>query len=211
MALSFPYALSFLADCLGGPSVPLQLQRFDEMSGSGDGRFWAAQMAPPLWAASYGLYAKRVAHAREINAKVYGLDGLSKPFLWAPPYYPGPASGVTAGLSAITVSGIRGDRGAIALAGLPASFILSAGDYLSITFSTNRVYFGQFVEGGTASTGGTLGQREMRPYLPQGVSAGASVELLRPYFKAMVTEFQPFTPSRGKWGQNASISILQKR
>ena len=211
MALSYPYALDFLAKCLIGPEIPLVLQRFDEMSGSGDGRFWAAQLASPLWGASYSLYAKHPAHAREINAKVNALDGVSKTFLWCDPYYPGPASGVTAGLGSVTVSAIRADRGAIALTGLPSGFTLTAGDFVSITFSSGRVYFGQFAEGGNANASGVLAQRELRPYLPQGIATGATVQLVRPYFKAIVTEYQPFANYRGNWGQSASISILQKR
>lgn len=210
MALSFPYALDFLAQCLIGPEIPLTLHRFDEMSGSGDGRFWSAQLAAPLWGASYPLFAQGGAHSREINAKVMGLDGTSKTILWADPYYNGPASGVTAGLTNVRVSSIRADRGAIALSGLPVGFVASAGDYLSINFGTDRVYFGQFVEGGTANASGTLVQREVRPYLPMSIATNAVVELLRPRFKAMITEFQPFGAHRGGWGQNASVTILQK-
>lgn len=209
MALSFPYALDFLANCLMGPEIPLRLMRFDEKSGSGDGRSWSAQMAPPLWGASYALYAHDAAKAREINAKVYALDGMAKTLLWADPYYKGPASGATAGLGAVTASGIRADRGAIALAGLPSGFVLSAGDYLSIAYASGRHYFGQFAEGGTAS-GGTIAQRELRPYLPMGISNGARIELVRPAFKAKVEDFTPFASFRGRWGTNASITIKQQ-
>lgn len=211
MALSYPYALDFLSKCMTGPEIPLTLQRFDEMSGSGDGRFWAVQLAAPLWSASYPLYAKHPAHAREINAKINALDGMSKTLLWCDPYYTGPASGVVAGLGVVAVSTIRADRGAIAMTGLPAGFVLTAGDYFSITHGSGRVYFGQFAEGGTANGAGVIAQREVRPYLPQGISSGATVELVRPYFKAIVAEYQPFANFRGKWGQSASISLLQKR
>lgn len=209
MALTFPYALDFLAKCLLGPEIPLRLIRYDEKSGSGDGRHWSAQLSTPLWGASYPLYAQTPALAREINAKVNALDGMSKTLLWADPYYKGPASGLTTGLGAVTVGSIRADRGAIALAGLPAGFVLTAGDYLSINHTSGRVYFGQFAEGGTAS-GGTIAQRELRPYLPMGISAGATVELVRPRFKAMVTDYTPFADFRGAWGSNASITLLQK-
>ena len=61
MTLSFPYALDFLAKCLVGPDVPLKLHRFDEASGSGDGRHWSARLSTPLWGASYALYAQDAA------------------------------------------------------------------------------------------------------------------------------------------------------
>lgn len=210
MALSHPYALDFLAKCLLGDRIPLELRRFDEMSGSGDGRFWAAQMATPLWGASYALTAHSAAHAREINAKIYALDGVSKTFLWTDPYYKGPASGMTDGLGSVTVSGIRADRGAIALTGMPEDFVLSAGDFLSITYGSGRVYFGTFAEGGTAGSAGGMGQKEIRPYLPFGIANGATIELVRPYFRAVVAEFVPFANFKGRWGDSASITILQK-
>lgn len=210
MALTYPYALDFLAACLNGPQIPLALQRFDEQSGSGDGRFWSARMAPPLWGATYALYSKHGAHAREINAKVYALDGMSKTMLWTDPYYAGPASGMVSGLEAVKVSAIRADRGALALSGLPAGFVLTAGDFLSIIHASSRYYFGTFAEGGTASSTGTITQKELRPHLPMGIAVGAAVELVRPAFRAMVTDFKPFANFRGHWGEDASITIMQK-
>ena len=210
MALTYPYSIDFLAKCLAGPIIPLVLRRFDEMSGSADGRFWSAQLAPPLWEASYSLYANHSAHAREINAKVQALDGVNKAIVWCDPYYAGPASGVTAGLSGVTVSGIRADRGAVSLAGVPAGFVLTAGDFMSINYGGGRRYFGQFAEGGTAS-GGSVPMAEIRPYLPIGVPTGAVVDLVKPRFNAVVTDFKPFANYRGKWGQDAAITILQKR
>lgn len=211
MALSYPYALDFLSKCLIGPSIPLNLQRNDEMSGSGDGRFWSTQLAKPLWTASYGLYAKSAAHAREINAKVYGLDGAQKTFLWCDPYYPGPADGTT-GLGSVVVDNIVADRSRIALSGLPAGFTVAAGEFFSITHSSGRVYFGTFCEDATASGAGVTPNREIRPHLHLGVSAGASVQLVRPYFKAIIPPggYTPFANSRFGWGDSASITVLQK-
>lgn len=211
MALSYPYALDFLANCLTGPTIPLALQRNDEMSGSGDGRFWGAQMAKPLWTASYSLYAKHAAHAREINAKIYGLDGSQKTFLWCDPYYEGPTEG-TAGLGAVTMSGITANRARIAFSGLPAGFTLRTGDYFSIAYSTDRVYFGTMCENAVANGSGVTPNRDVRPHIPLGISTGATVELVRPYFKAIIPPggFTPFANFRGRWGESASITVLQK-
>lgn len=210
MALSFPYALGFLDQFLLTERVTLALQRFDERSGSGDGRMWSAQLAPPLWGATLDLFSTQPALAREINAKVYGLDGMAKTFLWSDRHYTGPASGITAGLGGVMVSSIRADRGAIGVSGLPVAFGLSAGDYLSIAHSSGRFYFGQFVEGGVANAAGNIAAREIRPYLPFGVTVGSRIELVRPFFKAMVTDFTPFANFRGRWGDSAAITILQK-
>ena len=210
MALSFPYALDLLAKCLTGERVPLVLKRFDEISGSGDGRMWSSQLSTPLWTSSYNLYSQTPAEARAINAKINALDGTSQTMFWADPYYSGPASGVTTGLGNVTVASVRADRGAVALTGLPGSFEASAGDYLTIPYGSGRVYMGQLAEDGIAGAGGVLSQREIRPYLPFGIAAGATVQLVRPYFKAMVTDYTPFASFRGRWGDSASITIMQK-
>ena len=210
MTLTFPYGLDFLANCLIGETIPLGLRRFDEMSGSGDGRFWSTQLATPLWGASYALTGHDANKARELNGKINALDGMSKPFLWADPYYKGPASGVTDGLDNVTVSAIRADRGAVSLRGLPPGFRLSAGDYISIGYTSGRVYFGQFAEGANATDEGTVTNREIRPYLPFGVGTGSPVEMIRPRFRAVVTDFTPFAITRGQVGSGASITILQK-
>lgn len=210
MALSFPYALDFLAKCLTGERVPLVLKRFDESSGSGDGRMWSSQLSTPLWTSSYNLYSQTPAEARAINAKINALDGTSQTMFWSDPYYSGPASGVTTGLGNVTVASVRADRGAVALTGLPGSFEASAGDYLTIPYGSGRVYMGQLAEDGIAGAGGVLSQREIRPYLPFGIAAGVTVHLVRPYFKAMVTDYTPFASFRGRWGDSASITILQK-
>lgn len=210
MALSFPYALDFLAKCLTGERVPLVLKRFDESSGSGDGRMWSSQLSTPLWTSSYNLYSQTPAEARAINAKINALDGTSQTMFWSDPYYSGPASGVTTGLGNVTVASVRADRGAVALTGLPGSFEASAGDYLTIPYGSGRVYMGQLAEDGIAGAGGVLSQREIRPYLPFGIAAGARVQMVRPYFKAMVTDYTPFASFRGRWGDSASITIMQK-
>lgn len=213
MALTIPYPLAFLADCLIGPEVAVTLQRFDEQSGSGDGRFWSAELARPLWTASWALYSKGAARAREVDAKINALDGTQGTFLFAPPFYSGPAAGAAGSLGAVKVSGIQiSDRGALSLSGLPAGQKITPGDYLSIAYGTGRYYFGQFVEGGTASgTGQITAGLTVRPYLPLPIAANATVELAKPRFKAFVTDYRPHAISgRGRWGQGATISIMQR-
>ncbi len=214
MALSFPYALSFFCDTLRVNRVRLGLRRNDEQSGSGDGRFWSAELARPLWTADISLADRPERLARDLEAKINGLDGTRGTFLFADPTYKGPASGVTTGLGSVTVSSIRADRGAIGLTGLPAGFVASAGDYLSINFGSGRVYFGALAEGGTANGSGVLASREIRPYLPMTITTGATVELVRPRFKAIIppSGYTPFNYDlpHGEVATGASLQILQK-
>ena len=214
MALTFPYPLEFFADFLRVKASRVGLQRYDELSSGGDGRTWAAQMATPLWSADLKLADCPAAIAREVEVRVGGLDGSQRSFMFSDPAYRGPQSGVTTGLGAVTVNGIRADRGAIALTGLPVGFVLSVGDYLSINYASGRVYFGQFAEGGTAGSTGGLGQKEIRPYLPMGISVGATVELVRPAFKAFIIPggYTPYDYDlpHGEIARGGSISIRQR-
>lgn len=205
MALTFPYPAAYLADTLlyrnfDGP----HLQRFDEQSGSGDGRLWNTELAPPLWRASASLAPVpwRTGHA--INGKIAALDGANKTFLLPVPEYDGPAWGAT-GLDSVTVGSIRADRGAISLAGTPTGFRVTVGDFFCVQHSSGRVYFGQFEEAGTP---GTL--REIRPYLSLGVAVGAAVQLVRPYFKAMVQNYTKYNMQPGEHSFGAQFEVLQK-
>ena len=215
MALIFPYSLAFFSDTARILRTDLDLRRFDETSGAGDGRFWSAQMATPLWAADVTLAAMDARYAREFSAKVKGLDGARNSFLFADQTYTGPASGVTTGLGSVTISAISADRSAINLTGLPNGFVLTAADRFSVSYQSGaRVFFGEFMEGGLAGPAGNLASaRTIRPYLPLGISVGATVQLVKPYFKAMIQPggWTPFTYELpGDIATGASMRILQR-
>lgn len=208
MALTFPYPLEFLSEHIRGTEIPLALRRFDEASGSGDGRVWGARLAAPLWTATLPLVARSWAEARAVDAKILALDGMSKSFLWADPVYL-PAAGGTAG-SGVTVAAVSEDRTALALSGLPAGYAVSIGDRLSISHGSGRVWFATFSEAAVSDASGNLGALAVYPYLPLGVAAGAAVEMDRPYLKAAVEDYTGFTAKPGKYSQGASLSLLQK-
>lgn len=209
MSLTYPYPLSFLANCLNGGETRVYPNRYESMYGSRDGRYFGAEINRPLWAADIALDDRPPAEARRINALVWAL-GVNKPFLFADPYYAGPISG-TSGLAAVTISSIASSRGNISLAGLPAGFTLSAGDFFSLVYSGSRVYFGAVLEGPTAASNGTA-TTDIWPELPLPVVTGTRVELVAPYFKAIIPPdgFTGYGNVRGGWGTGASISVVQK-
>lgn len=208
MALTFPYPLDFLSEHIRVTQIPLALRRFDETSGSGDGRVWSARLAAPLWTATLPLVARSWAEARAVEAKILALDGMTKSFLWADPVYV-PAAGGTAGRY-VSVSAVSADRTAVVLSGLPAGYAVSTGDRLSITGGSGRVYFATIAEDGTADSSGDTDGLSVYPYLPLWVVAGAAVEMDRPYLKACVEDYTGFTAMPGKYSQGASLSLLQR-
>lgn len=212
MALTFPYPLAFLsAHLCTTDGVQLEIMRNDEQSGSGDGRYWTAQLARPLWKATLTLAAKHAADARALNAKIWALDGTKNAFLWSDPSYSG-ATGGAAG-TGVTVSAISTDRTRVSLTGLPASFAIAAGDRLSISYGSGRVYYGTFAEDRTASSAGAAASTAVFPYIPAGVSVGDAVEMDKPFFKAFVPPdgFTPYPVNpKYKWAEGASLTLLQR-
>lgn len=211
MTLTFPYPLASLADVLRADDCQFYLRRNDEMSGSGDGRFWTAELARPLWEVTLSLAARTPADARAIDAKVFTLNGSSQSFLFAEPTY-APAGGGVPG-SGVTIDAIASDGLAIALAGLPAGYVVTAGDRFSVAWGTGRQYLGMFAETATADGSGDTAQIAITPWLPIGIATTAAVEMTTPVLRAFVPPggYRSFgTRSGGLVSQGASLTMVQR-
>ncbi|WP_036640198.1 hypothetical protein [Paenirhodobacter enshiensis] len=210
MALSFPYPLSFLSDVLRRVDVTFDLQRNDELSGSGDSRYWTSELARPLWTVSVSMSAHKPADARAVDARIRALAGAKGSFLFADPLY-APAAGGVPG-SAVTVRAISTERDMIGLAGLPEGYRVEIGDRFSIASAAGAIYFGEFAEAAVATSAGITAQLTVTPYPPLWLGAGASVELAMPYLKAFIPPggHTPFTTHPGYYADNASLSMVQR-
>ncbi|MFC5736946.1 hypothetical protein [Sinirhodobacter huangdaonensis] len=208
MPLNFPYPVDFLSHHIRETAIPLALRRFDESSGSGDGRVWSARMAPPLWTATLPLVARSSAEARAIDAKILALDGMGKAFLWADRSY-SPAAGGTAG-QYVSVSSISADRTAVVLSGLPAGYEVSIGDRLSLTHGSGRVSLATFSAPAVADASGNTDAVEVYPYLPLWADVGQAVEMDRPCVKMCVEAYTGFMAMPGQYSHGASLSLLQR-
>ena len=80
MAVSYPYSLPAFADLLKISSIVWDIQRNDELSGSGDGRVWQAELAPPLWTGTVTLADMYNAEAKQIAARIRKLHGAQAGF-----------------------------------------------------------------------------------------------------------------------------------
>ncbi|MFC3569201.1 hypothetical protein [Paracoccus simplex] len=210
MALAEPYPLAFLSNILPVADCTIEPVRFEEMSGAGSGQFWAAEMADPLWRVSATLSPCLWALAREINAKMNAL-GTTQSFHFSDPSY-SPAAGDAPG-SGVTISAIGATRQAIALAGLPAAYRITAGDRLSILRSGAGYYFGEFAETVTANSSGATAQVAISPALPLLVATGAAVSMANPVIRLRVPPggFTPYREIPGGLSTGASFSLVQKR
>lgn len=203
MTLTFPLPLAALSDIIPIGSIRLGLQQSDELSGTGDGRVWVAELAPPIWRAEITLARRAIPFAKQYVARIRALRGSREAFLLCDPTCLLPASdptGAILGAAAVTISGIGGDRFAVSLAGLPAGYALTPGDKFSLTYGSapTRYYYGEISEPKSANGSGAVSSIAVTPALPAGVAAGAAIRLRSPYLKAIIAPetFNPGTSSR---------------
>ena len=203
-----PLPLGQLSVYLEAAEVSFDIQRNDELSGTGDGRYWMAELAPPLWTVTLALRARGLGAARALDARLRALAGLGT-FLFADPAYGGPAAGAPG--AAVQLTAIGSGRVEIGMSGLPAGFALTAGDRLSIVQGTVR-YFGEICGDAVASASGVAAAVRVYPPLPFSVLSGAAVELAKPVLQVFVPPggHRPASFQPGGIGRGSTLSLLQK-
>ncbi len=141
------------------------------------------------------------------------LHGAQESFLLYNPSRKFPAAdptGAILGSAYVTVAAVGGNT--ISLAGLPAGYVISLGDKMSVTYAGGRVAFLEASETISANGSGATGAIEVFPHVPVGVQVGQAVTLVRPACKCFI---MPGTHNPGSGsGKNvtgASFKALQRR
>jgi len=216
MAFSFPLAVAALSDILPIESVVWGDQRNDELSGSGDARTWAANLADPLWTAEVGLPPGYHADMKEIAAVIRKLQGPRNSFFLVDPLSRYPKSdpiGSILGSSTVVIDAIASDRQAISLGGLPANFALTRGDKGQVNYSSSpsRTWFFEVSETVTANSGGEV-TFEVYPTVPLLVAVAAAVILKKPACKGFIMPgtFKPGTAA-DMFTRGAGFTFMERR
>lgn len=185
MALSYP--LDILADWPGWVTK-FELMWRQEVSRTQAGVTRVKDFGEPLWTMSAST---RSLSRRELDywrARLDALEGGLKTFkgyplsrCW-PIAYPGgswPTGVAFDGVSAVvhTVSSTNSLR----LKSLPAGYVVSVGDMLSIAHSTTKYCLVRAMETVTADGSGITAAFEVRPHLAIGVAANDVVSVKRPH------------------------------
>lgn len=176
MTLSFPRT-----DILSGLTFPASTPRIkplwrQEISRTAGGVTRVKNMGPLLWQASYLTVPMLRDDAGALEADLLTLENGGQLFEGYDPARPFPASDRTSALTGITVHSIRNDRLAMRLTGLPAAFVLTKGDWLSIDDGTN-LHLLRAVETVTAAGTGLAPWFEVRPGIRPAIEAGDPVKL----------------------------------
>ncbi|MGY5812000.1 hypothetical protein ACXHXG_30410 [Rhizobium sp. LEGMi198b] len=221
MTVTYPYALSAFADLLKISSVVWDIQRNDELSGTGDGRLWQAELAPPLWTGTVTLIPMLNQAAKQIAARIRKLHGAQEAlFLYDPlsQYPQADIGGAILGASVVQVASIGGNFDTLALKGLPAGYVLTVGDKMQIAYSSNptRYAFLEASETVAADGTGVTPSFGVFPHVPTGVAANLAVTLIKAACKCVIVpgSANPGTAGGSNGGgitSGLTFKVIQKK
>lgn len=206
--------LSSLNDRLKIASVVWDIQRNDEMSGEGSGRFWQAELAPPLWVAEIGLATGYYDSLKQQAALIRSLHGMQEPFLLCDPtsrYPQADPTGAVLGARNTTVSSIGTDKQSISISGLPSGYKLTAGDKIEVRGSDRYGFLEVSAFTVQASSGGSTPSFQVFPHVPVWLQPGAACTLAKPACRVVLypESHNPGTASR-LFTEGARFRVLQK-
>ena len=176
MTLAFPRT-----DILSGLRFQAQTPRIrplwrQETSRTAGGVTLVKDLGPLLWGASYLTVSMPRDQAGEVETDLLTLENGGQLFEGYDPARPFPASDKQSPLTGVTLHSIRADRLALRLTGLPAAFVTTKGDWLSIDDGAN-LHLLRAVETTIAAGTGLSSWFEVRPGLRPSIAAGQLVKL----------------------------------
>jgi hypothetical protein len=163
-------------------------RRFEELSGLGTSEFLTSDVGAPVWYSDIALAPMQMADFRTLRSRIMLLNGSANMFLFASPESMYPASdpfGVAVAASTVLVHTVGGDNKTLRLKGLPATYVITEGDFLSITYNGGRQALHVANETVTAVAGVTP-TFEVRPHLRPGMLADDPVQLDPPEAKVKI-------------------------
>lgn len=178
MSLTFPLTTLFDIAQIGDQTF--QLQSRQELSRMASGITIAKDLGSALWAATFTTAQMANDDALTLEAKLNALDGsiqLFEAYDLRRPYPKSVPSGsfTDSGL----LNSVNANNKALSLKSLPASFVLTPGDYLAFDYGSSRALH-QIVEGVTANGSGLTTEFEVRPHIRSGYALNSAVKLKNP-------------------------------
>lgn len=207
--------LSYLNDLLCIESVVWDIQRNDELSGTGDGRVWQAELAPPLWTATFNVNVNYHDEIKRLAARIRALRGSQEPLLLNDPISKNPQfdkNGSLAGTNTITISSITNGGYTIGLNGFSPSFQLKAGDKFELNYGAGRMSFHEVSEDYTSLSTGEFGNVNIFPNIPAGVTVGQVAKFYNPACQMIIfpDSFNPGSAS-GLFTTGLTFRAIQKK
>lgn len=179
MSITFPRTDIMTLVDYSANTAPPQLVSRQEMSRQGSGRTITKDFGSALWLVNYATGPLTNDAAGAFEAALDSLDGAIQTFeacdlrRLMPREYP------TGACNDGVLASVNVNNKALALSGLAASQIVSAGDYLSFDYGTARALH-RVVETVTANGSGVTAQFEVRPHIRPGYTVSNTVKLKNP-------------------------------
>lgn len=213
MALTFPISSAEFFDLLTVASCDLDLGEAMQMSQTGAGEVISASLGTRLWTGTVKLAPAYHHDAAQQTALINMLRQPGRSFfvydkaLQYPAADPG---AVILGSATPTIGSLPSSR-EIGIAGLPPSYMLTAGDRLAFSYgsSPTRYALHQVVVGGLSDGSGNV-TVEVTPSVRSGAAVGAAITLSRPSMKAIIVPGSTqLGASAGRITAGASFKIIQ--
>ena len=190
MALTLPLSLADFWDTLNvRTGVPMLVEQ-QEFSGLGTGEGLAHDLGPRLWQMAVQSAPQPFDDVQALRARIDALDGAINTFYatYKGKEYPkADPDGSILGSATPTIHTIDANRKEMRVTGLPAGYVLTAGDMLAVDYgSPSRRALVRLVTGATASGAGLTPLFEVRPHLRPGITTTLDAILKKPAMKCKI-------------------------
>jgi hypothetical protein len=205
MAMSYPYDM---VSAHRWRRANVTARRFDELSRSALGVATAQQLAMPIWMADFASAWLPLRDAEALYARFEALHGPILTFHCVPMQRPHPVAWAGESLTGVLVHEIGVDNQSLRLSGLPAGFVLSAGDYVSIETLSGLELF-KVNEGGAATGTGVTPMLVLTDHVRPSVTAGLAVTLINPPAEMRLVPDSLKSELRNKIQASVSFNAVQ--
>lgn len=200
MAYSFPLSVADFMRALPIAEISFDAPEQIEVNQTAGGEIITADLAPMLWQGDVRLGTMTHAEASHADVMLDLLRPAGRMFYAYDTRRPAPLAdpaGLILGSTVPTIASLISGNRELTLAGLPAWYVLSRGDYLAFDYGTpsRRALHKVVTEQVQAGSTGTTGAIEVTPMIRPGASTGASVTLVR---ASCLARLVPNTVSKGQ-------------
>lgn len=196
MALTFPLTIAQFFNLLPIEQITFDSPEQNEISQTGKGEMMVAELAPMLWAGEVRLGPMTNTESASLETLLDVLRPAGRTFYAYDPRRRFPIADPTGSIlgAANPVIATLPNTREMTISGLPANYVLTAGDYLAFTYNGTRRALHRMVTSATASAGGVTPVFEVTPAIRAGAAVAAAVTLIRPSCKALL---MPGSVSKG--------------
>lgn len=220
MALAFPVPLTQFIGRIPIETASLELGEAYEMNETGFGEILTAELGARLWQMKVNIRPGSYDEMEAVRSRLNMLRQPGRSFFVTPvprDYPRFDPTGSILGATVPTLNSVSANMRDITLTGLPVGYRIFDGDYLSFQYGSNPVRYAfhqvliQSPNGYTqANASGTTALFEITGNVRAGYALDTPVQLVKPYFKALIVPSSSNLGETGRWQtRGISFSVIQ--